>query len=117
MAVNLVTVTTINRTVLYRGQPTTSNTTLYTVPGSTDAKIASITICNTTTTAATLTLSVVQSGGTAGVTNQIMAAYSVPASATVIIDSSVYMNTGDFVAGLQGTTSALTVTISGETYA
>jgi hypothetical protein len=117
MAVNLVTVTTINRVHLYQGQPGTSNATLYTVPASTDVKVVSIVISNTTATAATITLSVVPTGGSAGATNRIMTAVSVPASGTTVLDSSIYMNTGDFIAGLQGTASALTVTISGETYA
>jgi len=117
MVVNLVSPTTINRTRLYQGQPGTSNATLYTVPASTDVKVASIVVSNTTASPATVTLSVVPNGGSAGTTNRIMAATSVGANDTVVLDSSVYLNAGDFIAGLQGTSAALTVTISGETYA
>jgi hypothetical protein len=117
MAVNLATVSTINRIPLYRGQPGTTIATLYTVPPSTDTKITSIIVTNTTVIAATITMSVVQSGGTAGVTNRIMNALSVAANDTFAVDSPIYMNTGDFIAALQGTAAALTVTISGETYA
>lgn len=117
MAVNLVTVTTINRVNLYRNQPGTTSATLYTAPSATTVKLGSIVLSNTTGTSATITLSVVQSGGTAGVTNQILSAYVVRPNDTVTIDSSVYMNASDFIAGLQGTASAITVTISGETYA
>lgn len=117
MAVNLVNVTTINRVNLYQGQPGTSNATLYTVPASTSVKLASIVVCNTTTSPATVTLDVVPSGGTAGVTHRICSALTVSGSATTVIDSSVYLSAGDFIAGLQGTASALTVTVSGETYA
>jgi hypothetical protein len=116
-AVNLVTATTINRITLYQGQPTTSATTLYTVPAATTAKIASIVISNTTGTAATITLDMVPSGGTTGATHRLLTAVPVPANATTVLDSVIYMSTGDFIAGLQGTSSALTVTISGETYA
>jgi hypothetical protein len=117
VAVNLVSVTTINRAKLYQGQPTTSFTTLYTVPGSTDVKVSAIVLCNTTAAAATATVSVVSSGGTAGVANEIVSALSISANSVVVIDTSVYMTVGDFIAGLQGTSSAITLTVSGETYA
>jgi hypothetical protein len=117
MAVNLVSPTTINRTVLYRGQPGTSIGTVYTVPGSTDVKIASMIFCNTTGTAATITVSVVNTGGTAGVTNRVVSGLVILANAVDTFDSVIYMNTGDFIAALQGTASAITMTVSGETYA
>lgn len=117
MPVNLVNVTTINRVMLYRGQPGTTVATVYTAPASTDVKLTAITLCNTTVTAATVTLHVVPSGGAAGVTNQLLAAMSVPGNGTVVIDTSVFMAPGDFLAALQGTASAVTVMVSGETYA
>jgi hypothetical protein len=117
MAVNLVTVATINRVVLYRGQPATGSATVYTVAASTDAKIASFVLCNTTGSAATVTIAVVNSGAVTGADKQIFTAQSVPANSTTMVDSAIYMNTGDFITALQGTSSAITVTISGETYA
>lgn len=117
MAVNLVTVTTINRTVLYRGQPGTGSATVYTVAASTDAKIASFIFCNTTGNVATITVAVVNSGAVTGVDKQVFAAQSIPANSTTVVDSAIYMNTGDFITAFQGTASAITVTISGETYA
>lgn len=117
MAVNLVSPTTINRATLYRGLPAASSTTVYTVPGSTDVKIAAFILCNTTTTAATVTISVVASGGSASTANQVVSAASVPANSTVVVDSSVYMTSGDFIAAFQGTASAVCVFVSGETYA
>lgn len=115
MAVNLVNVNTINRVKLYQGQPTTSFTTLYTA--GTDVKLASIVLCNVTAALATITLSVVTAAGTAGITNEIVSAMPVSANGTIVIDTAVYMSAADFIAGLQGTTSAITATISGETYA
>lgn len=117
MAVNLVNVTTINRITLYQGQPGTTSATLYTVPAATSVKLASIVVVNTTGAPATVTLEVVPSGGTAGATHRIVSGLSVAANATTVIDSAVYLSAGDFLAGLQGTAAALTVTISGETYA
>lgn len=117
MATNLVNAATINRVTVYQGQPSTTVATVYTVPASTTVKVASIVVTNTTTSAATLTLSVVPSGGTAGATNRVLTAYSVAGNDTVVFDTTIYMNAGDFLATLQGTASALTVTISSETYA
>lgn len=117
MPVNLVNVATINRVPLYRGQPGTSVATVYTVPASTDVKVASIVLANTTAVSATVTLHAVPSGGSAGVANQVVPAIAVPGNSVTVIESSVYMAAGDFIAALQGTVSAVTVTISGETYA
>ncbi len=117
MAVNLVGATTINRVNLYRGQPGTTVATAYTVPAATTVKITSIIICNTTGTAAVVTIAVVPSGGTAAAANQVFTSYSIRPNDTVVFDSPIYMNASDFIATYQGTGSALTVTISGETYA
>lgn len=117
MAVNIATLTTLNRAQLYQGQPATTATTLYTVPASTDVRVTEILLCNTTGTDATFTLSVVPNGGTAAATNRILSALLVAANETVVVELATYMTAGGFLSGLQGTTSAITVTISGETYA
>lgn len=77
-------------------------------------------VCNTTGSAATLTLDVVPSGGSAGVTHRIAAAVSVAANTTVSLATSlvalgIAMEEGDTLNGLQGTGSALTVTATGRT--
>lgn len=117
MAVNLVTVTTITRIVAYQGQPGTSNATLYTVPVSTNVKITSIVMVNTTSSPATVTLNVVPSGGSASASNQVVPAMSVSGNSVSTFDSPVFMAASDFIAGLQGTASAITVTVNVETYA
>lgn len=109
--------TVVNRKCLYQGQPTTSSATLYTVPASTDAMLKSIVLANTSGSPATITLYRVPTGGSAGVTNCIVPTFTVAANDTVTLDSGVCMTAGDFIAGLQGTTGAITATISGETYA
>jgi hypothetical protein len=98
---------------LYIGQPATTATTLYTAPASTKTIIKNIVICNTTSTAATLTVSLVPSGGSAGVTNRIMSTLNINANDTVSMDLSGVLATGDFISALQGTSGALTVNISG----
>lgn len=115
MAVNLLAAATINRVKLYQGQPGTSDAALYTAPGSTDVKVNSIVICNTTASPATLTLNV--RTGAVGATNRILSAFSVAGNDTVTLETPVMLTAADVISGLQGTASALTVTISGETYA
>lgn len=98
---------------LYTGQPGTTATTLYTAPASTTTIIKNIIICNTTTSAATLTLNLVASGGSAATSNRIMSALNVNANDTVAMDLSGILATGDFISALQGTSSALTLHVSG----
>lgn len=117
MAVNIVNIATLNRVRLYQGQPGTSEQTLYTVPASTDAKVAEVVIANTTAGAATVSLSAVASGGTAGVTNRLLHNLSVAANSITVVDLSTYLTTGGFLSAAQGTAGAVTLTISGETYA
>jgi hypothetical protein len=100
---------------LYVGQPTTSSTTLYTAPGSTTVIVKQIILANTTTSAASVTLNHVASAGAAAAANQLVPAMWVPPNSVQTLDLSVVMNTGDFIAGLQGTSAAITVHIHGVT--
>lgn len=98
---------------LYQGQPGTAEGTLYTVPASTSAIVKEIIMTNITTTAATVSISVVPSGGTAGATNRIIEGLTIPANDIKVAPLSTVLNAGDFLSGLQGIASAITVTISG----
>ena len=90
---------------LYAGSPNTSTTTLYTVPESTKTVVKCVVISNTTTTAATITLSF------AGI--NLINAYSVEANDTVAIDLSLVLNASETITALQGTEDAITLYISG----
>lgn len=100
---------------LYVGQPTTSSTTLYTAPASTTVIVKQIILANTTGAAASVTLNHVASAGSAAAANQIVPAIYIPPNAVQTLDLSVVMNTGDFIAGLQVTSAAITVHIHGVT--
>lgn len=100
---------------LYVGQPTTSSTTLYTAPASTSVIIKQLVLVNTTNMAASVTLNHVASAGSASAANQLIPALSIPANSIWTLDTSIVMNTGDFIAGLQGTSAACTVHIHGVT--
>lgn len=117
MAVNIVNITTLNRVRLYSGQPGTTGSTLYTVPSGTDVKVSEVVITNTMGASATVSLYVVPSGQTYGAANSILTNLVVAANAVVVMDMSVYMTSGDFLAAVQSTANAVTLTISGETYA
>jgi len=91
-------------------QPGTSNGTLYTVPAATISLVKTIHICNVTGSAATITLSI--SGSTDA--TMWMKAFSIPANSTYDWTGELTLEAGDTIQGLQGTSAAITVTISGE---
>lgn len=92
-------------------QPATTNATLYTVPGATTATVQSVTVTNTTGTAATITLALNGTSDTAA-NHWLLSAYSVPASGFVHIPCWDILAAADTIQGKQGTSTALTVTIS-----
>lgn len=63
-------------------QLTGAAATYYTAPASTKAVVKSCAICNTTAGAIAVTVYLVPSGGTAGVTNAVISGLSVAANAT-----------------------------------
>lgn len=102
---------------LSQSQPGTSYVTAYTVPASTSAIIKEILICNVTGGSVALDVSLVASGGTAGVTNNIIATASIPAYTTVIYTLAQILATGGFVSMKASAATSLTVTISGVEFA
>ncbi len=97
---------------LYSGQPGTGDTLLYTAPAATSTIVKQITVCNTTGTAATITLGL-RSGATLAAANEILSAKSVAANDTYVLPLTHVLLTGETIRALQGTSSALTVHVSG----
>lgn len=105
-----------------RGQLTGSNATLYTAPsvtsptGSTQgALLKSIVLCNTDTAARTVTMYVVESGGSAAANRMILSVMSIAASTTVTLtfpDDTFPMDSGETVQGLADTTLKVTYRIN-----
>lgn len=91
----------------------TTETTVYTVPASTSCIVKQIVCANVTASAATISISLVASGGTAGVTNRVLEQVSIPANSTVSFDMAQVLATGGLISIKQGTSSAITSTISG----
>jgi len=109
---------TTNIKKFYEGQPGTTATTLYTAPANTTnqpspyatAIIKEILICNTTSSAATITIGI---NGTAAA-NQIVGTLSVAGNDTKILTGiDTCLSAGDTIQALQGTASAITLLISG----
>lgn len=101
---------------MYFGQPSTGGSTIYTAPltasgSGASAVIRTVHICNTTSTPATISLSVNGSAATAA--NNIYRAFTIPANGIHVANVSVVLESGDTLQALQGTASALTMFISG----
>lgn len=92
-------------------QPGTTNATLYTVPASTTVVVRNIHVCNTTATAATISLAI--NGTAATAANCWLTALSIPANSSYDWSGFLHLSTADTLQALQGTASALTMTISG----
>lgn len=90
---------------LYKNKPGTSNGTLYLTPASTTTIVKSVVICNTTSDIATITL---KAGG-----QFFVNAYSVTANNTIILNDVGILEAGELLEGSQGTSSAISVWISG----
>ncbi len=107
-------------TRLYQGQPSSVETTATpgilsaAVPSATTWIIKQIVLCNTSTsTAVSISLSVVPTGNTGGSANRIISNYSLAANQTTTFDLSVVMSTGDFLTAVVSISSQVTATISG----
>ena len=98
-------------------QLTNATATYYTTPVNTSAVVKRAVFCNTTGLAATITVYVVPSGGAAGVTNEIIAAYSIAAGASYVSPelAGVVLGPGDTLQALSGTNAAVTIVVSGIT--
>lgn len=92
---------------------TNAQVTIYTVPGASQDVIKDIDITNTTGSAATVSINLVPSGGSALTANLFFALVSVPANSTVHWTGTQVLNTGDFISVISGTNNACNVMISG----
>jgi hypothetical protein len=91
---------------------TTSYVTLYTVPTDYRTYLKQFDICNTTSGAITVYISIVPSGGTAGTSNALFYNTSIPAYTVVQWTGSQVMLT-DSTLQAKASASGLTLTVSG----
>lgn len=99
---------------VYQGQPAATETTMYTVPAGRQLVVKEFVICNTDTSARTITIHVRRGGVAADVTRRILSARSIPAGETVYFPCSVVMGAGSILSGLSSAAGFITVTVSGE---
>lgn len=97
----------------YIAQPGVANTTLYTCPANTIARVLKCTVTNDTTTVETISFNKVPSGGAVGVDNLIMnlkpigniETYECPEVVGQILDA------GDFLSAIASAAAQLTVSL------
>lgn len=96
-------------------QLTTSAATYYTAPASTKTVLKKATLTNNNTTPETVTIYLVETGGTAGVTNIILKDKAIgPGETYEVYEMEGHiMNAGDFVRALASTASQVTFHLSG----
>lgn len=96
-------------------QIASSTTTYYTAGSGVRTRIDKVTICNTDSSARTFSMYKVASGGSAGVTNQVIDTRSVNVDETITVTemSGKWLAPGDFIAAIASAASALTLQIDG----
>lgn len=116
---NLSTITTVTPKILGSLQLSSGDNTVYTVPGSKAAKLATLTVTNVTGSAVTVSVSVVPSGGSVDTTHKIVNAYSLAGNDALLIDDvkGMWLGDGDKVSINAGTGSAVDATLTGLEFA
>lgn len=118
---NILVAGLISPQVLLSQQLGTADAALYTVAAGQSVKVTQGTICNVTTSAVTVYLSIVKSGGTVGDgTHRIINAYSLAANDTLPLKDYIsghMLGPGDIIAGYAGTASAVDIVVSGTVHA
>lgn len=92
---------------------TASVVTIYTTPANTRALTQDILVCNTTGSAITCNVFIVPAGGTAGTANAILYGYSIAKNDTYHYSGQQVLFPGDTIQ-VQGSTTGLTISISGQ---
>lgn len=94
---------------------TTSATTVYTVPASSAVKVATATLCNTSASAVTVSVSVVPSGGSVDGTHVVVSSYSLAGNDSMSITEIVgaLLDAGAFVSITCSTGAVITYLLTG----
>lgn len=100
MAANLKTGANLIGMVLYSGQPGAGTTTVYTCPAATTTKLTQGSLCNTTSAAVTVSLSLHQAGQAVDGTHRVINNYVLAANDTLPLADYLgghMLGPGDFV--------------------
>lgn len=98
-------------------QLTTSDVTQYTSAANTYTTVTRAVFTNVNTVAVTLTVNVVRSGGSAGATNTVIAAYPLSAGEAYVASelAGLILSPGDFISAKAGTATSINAVGSGYT--
>lgn len=107
MAFNIITPVKLGR-----GGITAVLATFYTVPTLTRAIVKTIDICNTTTSAITVTVYLVQNGGSAAGSNTLIPGITLSPNGVFQWSGAQVLNAGDFIQAISSSSGA-TINISG----
>lgn len=103
---------------LVSGSQIAATATTYYTATNVKARIDAMTLTNTTAGAITVDLHLVPSGGTAGVTNQILDGYSVAANASYVVKEAIghWVEAGGTIQALASSATSVTIVASGVEY-
>jgi hypothetical protein len=114
---NILQAVFINPQVILSQQLGTTDTALYTVPTGYSVKIAQGTLCNVTSSAVTVYLSIIKTGGTVGDgTHRVISGYTIAANDSLSLKDYIgghMLGPGDILAAYAGTASAVDIVVSG----
>lgn len=118
---NVIAATSISPQVLVSQQLGTSEAAVYTCAAATSVKVAQASLCNITTSAVTVYLSIVKTGGTMGDgTHRVISGYTLaPNDALPLKDyiGGAMLGPGDVIAAYASTVSAVDLVITGTVHA
>lgn len=93
----------------------TAETAQYTAAALNWVKVANATLTNPTGSAATIAVSLVKTGDTAGVANRVLPTYTLAAGDSLTLSELVghFLGPGDKISAIAGTVSAIVLVVSG----
>lgn len=111
---NLIRATSNLPQVLVSTQLAASETTIYPGPPNSSVVLSTATVCNTSGSTRTVSLSVCKTGGTAGAANRV-AIIDLDPNESAIVDELVglFLGPGDFISGLASAATSVAIVISG----
>ncbi len=111
---NLIRATSNLPQVLVAAQLAATETSIYQCPANSSVVLATATLCNTSGSTRTVSLSVCKAGGTAGSANRV-AIITLDPNESCIVDelAGLLLGPGDFISGLASAATSVAIVISG----
>lgn len=116
---NLSAITTVTPAIFASTQLGAGDTTVYTVPGSSAAKLVKLVLTNTSGSAVTVSVSIIPAGGAVDGSHRVVSGYSLAGgdSTTVTEVEGVLLGAGDSVSINAGVAASVDVLLSGLVFA